>query len=135
MRTYLTFLLLFCFEATVFGQSKNTLAATFTNIETQNGYLMVQLLNESGEPVQNKRVAVNGEAMEIIFEELDNGNYAIRSFHDEDGNGELNTNFFGIPTEAYGFSNNVRGGMTGPPSLSSQLVELNTNTSVSIKLE
>ncbi len=43
------------------------------------------------------------------------GTYAISIFHDIDGDDELNKNFFGIPTEPFGFSNNPR--MTfGPPN-------------------
>lgn len=43
------------------------------------------------------------------------GVYAVAVVHDEDGNGELNTNFLGMPRERYGFSNDVRGTF-GPPS-------------------
>lgn len=34
------------------------------------------------------------------------GVYAVALFHDENGNGHLDTNALGIPTEGYGFSNN-----------------------------
>jgi uncharacterized protein (DUF2141 family) len=40
---------------------------------------------------------------------------AIAFIHDENDNGELDKNFFGIPQEGYGFSNNARGSM-GPPA-------------------
>lgn len=32
------------------------------------------------------------------------GKYVIAAFHDLNGNGELDRNFFGVPTEPYGFS-------------------------------
>ncbi len=51
--------------------------------------------------------------IEVLFRDLPLGSYAVKSFHDEDGNGQLNTNFMGIPTEDYGFSNDARGTM-GP---------------------
>ena len=35
---------------------------------------------------------------------LPKGKYAFAVFHDTDGNGKLNKNIFGIPTEGYGFS-------------------------------
>jgi uncharacterized protein (DUF2141 family) len=41
------------------------------------------------------------------------GEYAVKSFHDVDGDGKMNTNPFGMPTEPYAFSNNARGNM-GP---------------------
>lgn len=36
------------------------------------------------------------------------GNYAVAFFLDENGNGKLDTNWMGIPIEAYGYSNGAR---------------------------
>ena len=44
----------------------------------------------------------------VVMPEIPPGRYAIGLFHDENGNGELDKNFLGIPTEGYGLSNNVR---------------------------
>jgi len=41
------------------------------------------------------------------FPQLRYGTYAIALFHDINSNGELDTNFIGIPTEPYGFSGMV----------------------------
>lgn len=46
--------------------------------------------------------------IEVDFQNLSDGYYAISCFHDVNGNGKIDTNLFGIPTEPYGFSNNVR---------------------------
>jgi len=43
------------------------------------------------------------------------GTLAVSFIHDENGNGKLDKNFFGVPTEGYGFSNDARGSM-GPPA-------------------
>lgn len=51
------------------------------------------------------------------------GEYAVRLFHDENDNGEFDTNFLGIPLESYGFSNNVYAPF-GPPSFQRAKVEL-----------
>jgi uncharacterized protein (DUF2141 family) len=45
------------------------------------------------------------------------GDYAVKAFHDVDGDGRMNTNPFGMPTEPYAFSNNARGNM-GPATWS-----------------
>lgn len=42
------------------------------------------------------------------------GEYAIKLFHDEDGDDKLDRNFIGLPKEQYGFSNNAKGRF-GPP--------------------
>lgn len=44
----------------------------------------------------------------ISLTELPPGTYAISCFHDLNGNGRLDTNWAGIPSEPYGFSNNAR---------------------------
>jgi uncharacterized protein (DUF2141 family) len=49
------------------------------------------------------------------FEKIPYGEYAIKIYHDENNDSELNTNFLGMPTEEYGFSNNARGNF-GPAS-------------------
>ncbi len=46
--------------------------------------------------------------------DLPPGRYAVAVFHDENGNGVLDTNFVGAPKEPYGFSNNVRGRLRAP---------------------
>ncbi|WP_207622789.1 DUF2141 domain-containing protein [Falsiroseomonas algicola] len=42
------------------------------------------------------------------------GTYAVGVSHDANGNGRTDTNFFGIPTEDWGVSNNIRPGMRAP---------------------
>jgi uncharacterized protein (DUF2141 family) len=49
----------------------------------------------------------------LVFKDIPFGEYAIRLFHDKNGNGKLDKNFLGIPKEDYGFSNNT-GGKSGP---------------------
>ena len=40
-----------------------------------------------------------------LLEQLPFGYYAVKLYHDENQNKKLDKNFFGIPTEGYGFSN------------------------------
>lgn len=42
------------------------------------------------------------------------GRYAFAFAHDEDGDGELDRDFLGIPSEGYGFSNDVRPSLSLP---------------------
>lgn len=44
--------------------------------------------------------------MVVEFPQLPSGRYAVQVMHDANGNGKLDTNFVGMPTEGYGFSNN-----------------------------
>ncbi len=49
----------------------------------------------------------------LRFGDLPSGDYAVALFHDENGNGKLDTSL-GIPREGIGFSNNPRL-LFGPP--------------------
>ena len=51
----------------------------------------------------------------LKFDLLIDKNYAIAAYHDVNNNEALDKNFFGIPKEGYGFSNNARG-IFGSPS-------------------
>jgi uncharacterized protein (DUF2141 family) len=51
------------------------------------------------------------------FEDIPPGRYALAIVHDENMNGKLDTNRLGIPTEGYGFSNDVKG-VFGAPAFS-----------------
>ena len=51
-------------------------------------------------PIVNNKVSVEIDSLKY-------GTYAVKVFHDENRNGELDTNFLGIPSEDYGYSNNV----------------------------
>jgi uncharacterized protein (DUF2141 family) len=60
----------------------------------------------------------------ISLGELAPGRYALFAMHDANGNGDLDRNFFGIPTESYGFSNGAAG-TVGPPSFDAAAVVVN----------
>ena len=49
------------------------------------------------------------------FDPIPGGTYAVACFHDENGNGKMDTGLFGIPTEGVVVSNHAKG-FLGPPS-------------------
>ena len=44
--------------------------------------------------------------VQLVLNELEDGKYAVAILHDENENGEMDTNFLGYPQEGYGASNN-----------------------------
>ena len=50
-----------------------------------------------------------GTTADASFPGLAPGRYAIKAFHDVDGDGKMATNPFGMPTEPYAFSNDAVG--------------------------
>ena len=48
------------------------------------------------------------------FFDIPPGTYALAVIHDENMNGELDTNWLGVPVEGYGFSNDVTASLSAP---------------------
>jgi uncharacterized protein (DUF2141 family) len=67
-------------------------------------------------------VKQTGEA-EIEFSGLAPGRYALAVFHDLNGNGKLDTNLLGVPTEPYGFSN-INSAKWGSPDFDEAAFEI-----------
>lgn len=60
------------------------------------------------------RISAGQSPLIAAFADLQPGTYAVSVFHDANGNGTLDRNLFGLPTERYGFSRDATGRM-GPP--------------------
>lgn len=94
------------------------LTLTF-NTGAETGAVRVALFDaqaaydDGGAPVRQIIVDVAAGQRDAVFENLPAGDYAAKAFHDVDGDGKMATNPFGMPTEPFAFSNNVRGNM-GP---------------------
>ena len=64
---------------------------------------------------------------------LPEGDYGVRLMYDTNGNGELDTNMIGMPTEPWAFSNNATGSF-GPPDWSAVKFRVEADTRQSIRL-
>jgi uncharacterized protein (DUF2141 family) len=71
--------------------------------------------DDSSEALQRKWCAIQESESTCNLDPVPAGTYAVACFHDENKNGRLDKNLFGIPTEGTAASNNARGSM-GPPS-------------------
>lgn len=99
-----------------------TLTVTLVDLHSDKGQVACELfLGPKGYPkdaslaVQKLWVPIAGGAAKCVFPGVVPGAYAVAAFHDENGNGKLDTNFLGIPKEGLAASNDARGKM-GPPS-------------------
>lgn len=72
--------------------------------------------------------------LQISMPDLPPGIYAVSCFHDVNGNGKLDTNWLGIPTEPYGFSNNARPKFRAPNWDEAQIY-WNGSDAVNIRLD
>lgn len=96
-----------------------SLEVKVTNIKSQKGFIRVGLFTNEKDFLKNasmgKVVKPEGGEITVVFENLMPGDYALSVVHDENENGELDTNALGIPKEGFAFGNNEMGAF-GPPS-------------------
>jgi uncharacterized protein (DUF2141 family) len=57
---------------------------------------------------------IEGEDASFEFSDILPGKYAIAVIHDENYNGKLDSNMFGIPKEGYGFSSGAEVTLSAP---------------------
>jgi uncharacterized protein (DUF2141 family) len=106
-----------------------TLTVTFHGLKTADGSVRLALdgdkaaFDGKSAPAGQASIAIKDGKATAVFANLAPGTYAVRAFHDRNGDGALNLNPFGIPTEPYAFSNDARG-MAGPPSWSAAAFEV-----------
>ena len=104
-------LFLFYGEAGAVEPKPFSLQVVIENLPSDRGQVRVALWHgPEGFTAAAAAVAIEvvkpvGGRAQITFENLPAGRYAIAAFHDENGNGKLDTNWFGWPTEPLGFSN------------------------------
>lgn len=121
----------------IFAQAK--LEITVKNIKDEKGNIMVGLFTNESDFL--KKVAIGkvvkafGKEVTVVFDNLKSGEYAVSVIHDENENGELDSNIIGIPSEGFAFGNNAMGTF-GPPSFEKAKVTLsNKNDKQVIELK
>jgi uncharacterized protein (DUF2141 family) len=123
-----TLLIVLAVATTIFSQDSakvdeqtGDLTLNIMGFENDEGSVKIALSNSKedyttkGQAFQGAIEVISNKTAHHIFEEIPFGIYAIKIFHDENNDGELDTNFLGIPSEDYGFSNNAKGNF-GPAS-------------------
>jgi uncharacterized protein (DUF2141 family) len=108
-------------------QNIGTLTVVIVELKSDDGDVKVNVFNSEesflatpkeqkkmGGPFQKAIAPIEDNKAEVVFEDLPFGEYAIKLFHDENGNGKLDKNFVKMPKEDYAFSNNARGNMGLP---------------------
>lgn len=75
-----------------------------------------------------------GGRADFTLTDLPAGAYAVSAYQDLNGNGKLDKNIVGIPTEPYGFSNNARPKFRAPRWEEAR-IEVSADAKIEIKLE
>lgn len=125
------------------SSAAHELVVQLENIQSTKGSLLLAVYDKedsynanrnwvSAQQVQLVESAIVEGSMKVALGDLPDGDYAIKLFQDENGNGQIDLNSLGVPVEPYGFSNNA--GSFGPPSFDEAKVTLDKATEIRIRL-
>ena len=139
----LLFLLLSFYISSQTNQNskEHTLVLEIPNIETAGIiYIAVYDNAEDFDSGDDSREIMAYNIIEPVSKEiykkkiiLKEGDYAVKVLIDTNNNGDIDLNFFGLPKEQFGFSNNVLG-LFGAPKFDKASFELNIDKKIIINL-
>lgn len=115
------------------------LRVTVTNIKNNGKTLYIGVYRATDEFPEftkfwkNAKVTTDGATEKIEFD-VPYGEYAIAVVHDINGNGKLDTNFFGYPSEPFAFSRGFKPVLSGPDFSDCKFSFSSTSTSITITL-
>lgn len=120
-----------------------TLTVVVNNIQNQKGEICIGVYSKAqGFPLSTSGLAqsacakIRGKTLKQQFFGLKPGTYAVAIVDDQNGDRKLNKDFFGIPTEGFGMSNNPTVSVqTGTPNFQDASFLLLKNTTVNIVLK
>ncbi len=107
-------LVVLCLIGTVRPVMAAQLRVLITNVHSNRGNVWVALFSQAkGFPDgdysdRHKTVRATTAPITVVFDDLKPGTYAVGAYHDENGNGKLDTDFIGYPAEGYALSRGVR---------------------------
>ncbi|MBW3546147.1 MAG: DUF2141 domain-containing protein [Bacteroidetes bacterium] len=92
---------------------EHSITVAIEGVKGSKGVLRLTVFDkEEGFPGDSQKalrlISVPAKAgkLEVVIDKLPAGKYAVALLHDENENGELDTNLVGYPKEGYGASNN-----------------------------
>lgn len=77
-----------------------------------------------GEHLVASRAALTSGAATMHFNGVPAGRYALAAGIDENNNGKVDVNFFGVPSEPVSFSKGAEASMFGPPAFDDAALEV-----------
>ena len=120
------------------AQEKHTVTIDFKGMKSDKGNLYIALYNKPDDflkkPLKGTITKVVDKKATITLKDIPAGVYAVSAFHDVNENEKMDTNFFGIPKEPTGMSNDAVGFM-GPPKYEDAKFNVDKNLTISINIK
>jgi uncharacterized protein (DUF2141 family) len=105
----------YCYSADN-SETNGKVIVELENFISDEGFSRIQLFNtdsksyfpkQSNKAYTQKVVRISGRRVTVDFDNLPFGSYAITAHHDKNANEKMDMNFFNLPAEGWGLSNNI----------------------------
>lgn len=120
------------------AQEKHTITLEFEGMKSDKGDLYVAVYNTKDsflkQPLKGTIIKVIDKKATVILKDITEGTYAVSAFHDVNNNKKMDTNFFRIPKEPTGISNDAKGFM-GPPKYKDAKFEVTKDVKLLINIK
>ncbi|MEM7761839.1 MAG: DUF2141 domain-containing protein [Cyanobacteria bacterium P01_A01_bin.40] len=131
----------FCFPPRVNSSTSSLIKVEIEGLQEAEGQICYSLFDKDEGFPDSKDNILRAECLSIkeqlpvlTIDNLHRGTYALALFHDVNQDEELNRNFFGIPQEGFGFSQNPEI-TTSPPSFGESAISVvGTETTLQVQL-
>ncbi len=116
-------IIVFIFPIMAYAQDNKTVSIVVkvSGIQSDKGSIQVALFSTEAsfpneKPYQAKKYPLKAseKVVEIAFDNVPIGDYAVAVYQDKNDNDKLDTNFVGFPQEPYGFSNKHNPKLSAP---------------------
>ena len=128
------------FSTSYRSEEKGTLTVSLSNIK-KKGKINISIYkpgkkfpDDSKNLVKRQSLESTSSLLTITFRDISYGKYAVAIYQDVNGNGELDTKIFGIPTEPFAFSNNFRPKFGGPSFEKCEFEFIKDNQTIEIEM-
>ena len=104
------------------AMSTGSVVVEITELRSSKGQVLVSIYNDAKGYPRNRDAVLQTKIVEpiestdvqVVFENLPHGEYALAIMHDENASGDMDYAAFGLPAEGYCFSNNLRPRLRAP---------------------
>ncbi len=136
MKTLFTSIIVLFLSIAINAQETFTLKVTVNNATDDQGKMVYSLSTQNqfmkSAPLQSASIEIKDGIAVAIFKNVPVGEYAVMVLHDKNGNNKMDFSEQGMPTEAYGMSNNPMS--YGPPTWEDAKITIDSDKEITVRL-
>ncbi|MCG6134445.1 MAG: DUF2141 domain-containing protein [Nostoc sp. LLA-1] len=121
---------------------KGSLTVEINGIKNQQGQVCVSIFgssqgfpNDRDRGVKRQCTKITDKSLELTFDNLQAGSYAVAVIHDQNNDQTLNRNNLGMPIEGFGFSRNPEVRTSAPKFSDAAFLLAGPNTIIQIQMK